>query len=434
MNVTTPFANMIANAARRLESVFPGYFPTAKHNHPKDFGWPTTVDFPALHYMYSRNGLAKAGVDKTVLKTWQTNPELWETEKPDETTLEAEIRKRFADLRLWQAFAEADRRSLVGGYAGVIIRYRDSKRFHEPVDKVRGGLDGIAEVIPAWAGQLEVADWNTDDQSEDYGKPKMFRFNEAAVSVTQGANRAFMIHPDRVLVWSGDGTVHCRSALEPGYNDLLDAEKVKGAGGEGFYKSASGRQVLEMDKEANLATMAAASGVTPDKLGEQINDQVADFTSGFDKMLMLQGMVAKPLTVTLPSPEHFFAAPVQSFAASINIPVKILIGNQTGERASTEDAADWALSNTARRENSTKPLINQFVQRLEAVGILPQRDWIINWADLTDATLETKIARAERMAKINAGALDPLFTGDEIRGVVGYEPINAVPDTGEEAE
>lgn len=432
MNAHNPLSRMIANAGRRLETMFPGYFTAPKHNHAKDFGWPVSIDFAALHAMYSRNGLARAGTDKTILKTWQTNPEIWETEDTDETQLEADIRKRFADLRLWQAFAEADRRAFVGGYAGVIIRYRDDKRFAEPVDRVSGGLDGIAEVIPAWAGQLEVSDWDTNEQSEDYGKPRMYRFNEATVSQQQGANRAFMIHPDRVLLWSADGTVHARSMLEAGYNDLLDAEKVKGAGGEGFYKSASGRQVLEADKETSLATMARDMGIAPDALGDAMQDQVADFTSGFDKMLFLQGITAKPMQVTLPSPEHFFAAPVASYASSIGMPVKILLGSQTGERASTEDAADWALTCTARRSNQSIPLINQFVQRLETVGILPERDWHIHWDDLTDATLETKIARAERMAKINQAALDPLFTGDEIRGVVGYEPLDTVSEDDDE--
>jgi uncharacterized protein len=422
----------IANAVRRLESVFPGYFQTSKHNHNADFGWPDALDFKMLHRMYCRNGLARAGVDKTVLKTWQTSPELWESEEAKESDLEATIRKRFADLRLWQAFAEADRRSMVGGYAGIIVRYRDSKAFDQPVDRVNGGLDGIAEVIPVWAGQLEVSDWVHDQRSEDYGKPKMFRFNEASVMHNSGQNRAFSVHPDRVLVWSADGTVHSRSCLEPGYNDLLDAEKVKGAGGEGFYKSASGRQVLEADKDASMEAMARGMGVAPSELATAMNDQVSDFQSGFDKMLWLQGMTAKTLSITLPSPEHFFAAPVQSYAASINIPMKILVGTQTGERASSEDAADWALVNMARRANQAIPTINSFVQQLERVGILPERDWHINWADLTDATLELKIGRAERMAKINQTSLDPLFTGDEIRGVVGYEPIDATPTEGDE--
>lgn len=422
---------LVINAARRLEAMFPGYFPQSKHNHYRDFGWPDSITFAQLYAMYHRNGLARAGIDKTVLKTWQDNPELWETENPDETQIERDIRQRFADLRLWQACATADRRALVGGYAGVILRLRDGKPFDQPVDRVPGGLDGIAEVIPAWGGvgaQIGVAEWVTDTSSEDYGKPAMFRFNEAAVG-GQHQVRQFMLHPDRVLIWSDDGTVHARSALEPGYNDLLDAEKVKGAGGEGFWKTARGSLALEAPADMDMAQMARSMGVDPSELADKMNEQVEDFQKGFDKMLALQGMTAKTLPISLPVPEHFFAAPVQSFAASINIPTKILIGNQTGERASTEDARDWAQANNARRNNAVRPLIGELVQRLERFGILPERDWHLHWSDLTDAGQAEKIERAAKMADINQKQRDdPVFFADEIRAAAGYEA--GAPDAG----
>jgi hypothetical protein len=151
-------ATMVVNSIqRRLDQMFPAYFSRGrKHDHFKDFGWPDQLDFEQLYRMYRRNGLAFAGVDKTILKTWQDNPEVWETEKPTESELEGDIRQRFADLRIWQHFAEADRRSMVGKYAGVILRFADSKKFHEPVDTVPGGILGLAGVIPAWEGQLTV--------------------------------------------------------------------------------------------------------------------------------------------------------------------------------------------------------------------------------------------------------------------------------------
>ncbi len=415
-------AAMIVNAARRLDGMFPGYFPATKHNHYGDFGWPQSLTFPQLYGMYLRNGLARAGVERTIAKTWQDSPQLWETEDEAETRLEAEIRQRFDDLRLWQMMAECDRRAMVGGYAGLIIRFRDGLPFDQPVRRMSGGLDAIAEVIPAWGeSQIEVAEWNSDTQSEDYGKPRMFRFNEAALS-NRDRLRQFNVHPDRVLVWSADGSVHARSLLEPGFNDLLDAEKVKGAGGEGFWKSARGSQVLEADKELNLDQMAKAMGVPTADLADAMNAQVQDFQRGFDKMPMLQGMQAKTLTIDLPSPEPFFNVAVSSFAASLNMPVRILVGNQTGERASTEDAREWSHTCNARRANTCRPLIGAFVARLERFGVLPQRDWHIEWSDLTEDSQELKIDRAAKMTAMNAQqSEEPVFTVGEIRRVAGFE-------------
>ncbi|ASP64392.1 anti-CBASS protein Acb1 family protein [Sinorhizobium meliloti] len=422
---------VVNNAVRRLDAMFPGYFASAKHNHYKDFGYPETLSFQQLYGMYTRNGIAQAGVNKTVLKTWQDNPFLLEKERDgseagqsDETTLEKQIRQRFDDLRLWPKLSDADGMSLVGAYSGVILRFADSKLFEEPVDRVPGGLDGLVEIIPAWEGQLTVSQWDTDERSESYGQPKMFQFNESAVDSKQQP-RSFVVHPDRVIIWSKNGTVHGKSILEPGYNDLLTLEKVSGAGGEGFWKNAKSAPVLEVDPEAKLTEMARMMGVPLEELVDKMNDQVEDWQKGFDKLLMVQGMEAKTLGITLPSPEHFFAIALQSFAASINMPVKILVGMQTGERASKEDADEWALTNMSRRNNYVIPNIRTLVQRLERVGILPERDWFVDWTDLTESSMSEKIERASKMADTNQkmGGDVYVFTDDEIRAVVGYEPL-----------
>src|SRR5690606_24834050 len=156
------------------------------------------------------------------------------------------------------------------------------------------------------------------------------------------------------------------------------------------------------------------------------NEQIDNFQSGFDKGLMLGGMTAKPMQISLPSPEHFFAAPVQAFAASLGIPYKELIGNITGERASTEDARAWAQTCMSRRENRILPLIQDFINRLERFGILPERDWHIEWPSLLDPSPEDKMARAKDMAEINAKhPSEYVFTPDEIREVADYDPLAA---------
>ncbi len=420
--------NLIPNAVqRRLGAMFPGFFGAAspKHDHFKDYGWPEDLRFEQLYRMYRRNGLAAAGIDKTILKTWEDSPKVWETEDPAETPLEAQIRQRFEDLRFWGRMAEADRRSMVGRYGGVIFRFADGRRFHEPVESVPGGLMGLVETIPFWQSQLEVAEWNSDVESEAYGQPSFYQFNEAALGDQSPSPRQFRVHPDRVLIWSDDGTVHGRSALEPGFNDLIDAEKIKGAGGEGFWKSARGAPMIEAPQGVKPQDVARAMGVEPDKLMEALNDQIESFQQGFDKGLIMGGMTAKPLQISLPVPEHFFAAPVQCFAASLSVPVKILLGSQTGERASTEDAQEWARTCMARRVTRNLPILREAVNRLERFGILPERDWSLNWGDLTEASPGEKLERAVKMASINAQSRDGLvFTEDEIREAADFEPLD----------
>jgi len=171
--------------------------------------------------------------------------------------------------------------------------------------------------------------------------------------------------------------------------------------------------------------LAKAMGVSVEEIADKMNEQVEDWQKGFDKLLMIQGMQAKSLSVTLPSPEHFFAIALQSFAASISMPVKILVGSQTGERASTEDANEWAQTNMSRRNNTVRPNIMDFVNRLERFKILPEKDWHLDWSDLTEASMTEKIDRVTKMADANQkmGNTEWIFTPEEMREVVGKEPL-----------
>lgn len=428
-----PLRLVVNNAGRSLQQMFPGFFGGQKHNHAADFGYPDRISFALAFDAYCRNPLARAAVDKTIGKTWEDNPLLQEyqrdgTETGDqgETETEADIRQRFADLRLWQHLAECDRRSLVGRYSGLILRLADGAAFSAPVGRVPGGLQGLVEVIPAWEGQLTVSEWDTDERSEAYGQPKMFAFAESAVGQQQQP-RSFSIHPDRVLVWSRDGTLNGRSAIEPGYNALLDMEKIRGGGGEGFWKNAKSGLSLEIDKDANIENMARAMGVGVTDLVDKIDAQVEGFNQGFDKSLLLQGIKATPVQVTLPSPEHFFAVASQSFAASWSIPMKILIGSQSGERASTEDSQEWAKVNMARRRDTAIPGAMALVNRLERFGILPEKDWYLDWASLLDSSPNEELERIERMATVNEKMRptgEVVFTADEMRAEAGREPLS----------
>lgn len=436
MNQVVQLANY---ARRRLENMFGGAFAgfgaNVKHDHYFDFGYPEQLLFEDFHKMYKRNGMASAAVAKTVQKTWETLPTLLEQERDgsqsgssEETSLEKQVRTRFGDLRLWANLAEVDARSLVGSYAGLILRFADSKPFDQPVDKVPGGLMGLVQVIPAWEGQLTVGAWDTDPQSERYGEPTMFQFDEAAVGYDKTQPRKLQIHPDRIIIWSKDGTINGNSALEPGYNDLLTMEKVSGAGGEGFWKNAKSAPVFEMNPEAKIEQLMKGLGVkSAEEVMDKMSEQVSDWQKGFDQLLVLQGMQAKTLGITLPSPEHFFAIALQSYAASWSCPLKILIGSQTGERASTEDAAEWSRTIMSRRATQTVPNIKVLIDRLERVGVLPEKDWYVDQEDLTEASMDQKMERASKMTEIDAKMQTSgewVFTPEEIRGAVGLEPLS----------
>lgn len=417
-------ANVSSIVRSRVQRAFAwGYGMNTKHDYAKDYGWVEELQFEHFYRMYSRSGIAAAGVDKTIGKTWQTMPSMWESEKPAESPTEKAIRKHFARKNIWRGLMDADRRSMVGCYAGAIIILRDGQKLDQPVTRVPKGIENVAGIIPAWEGQLTVAEWDEDQGSETFAEPLIFQFNQQAVGDAATSKISqFRIHRDRVLIWSDDGTVNCRSALEPGFNDLTDAEKIKGAGGEGFWKSSRGAPIIEAPKGISQQDVQRGmNAATPADVIDKLNETVDDFQSGFDKALMLGSFSVSPLTISLPQPKEFWEPCVQSFAASISMPFKELIGNITGERASTEDAQGWARTCMSRRENRVLPILYEFIERLVAWGVLERKDWTIGWDDLTESSPSEKMDLATKMATINSSqGTEPAFLPDEIRETAGF--------------
>lgn len=418
----------MVNAQRMLANIFPDYFTSApKHNHYADFGYPTALVFDNFYQLWRRNSFANAAISRYVEKTWEENPTFRNDPNPDAlNSVEQEVADHFKTIRFWQRLAQADRMSLVGGYSGLILRVADNQTLSQPVAR-SNGIEGIAGVVPIWKNQITVQKWDQDPTSETYNQPLMFQVTELPID-GQTSSRTVEIHPDRLVIWSEDGTMNSNSLLEPCYNDLLTIEKVMGAGGEGFWKNARSSPVIEVDPDAKLESLAKSLGVTTDKLGDKINEVVEDWQAGFDKMLMLQGMKLEQKGITLPQPGEFVDGPLQAVAASLSIPLKVLVGNQTGERASTEDAQDWARVITSRRINETTPLINEIARRFIMWGVLPKADWFPMWNDLTEARPSEKVDRASKLSSINrehvaSGGDQLIFTPDEIRAAVGYKPI-----------
>lgn len=425
MNALTPIQN--ARTVAALRSAIAAVMADQKHDHNHDFGYPDQIDFSQLYAIWDRNSLAQAGVSRIASTIWRDDPAIHEGEETHaETTIEAAIRQHFEDNRLWSKLADAYTRSLVGDFSAAILRVADGRQWDQPVGRVNG-IGGVWDIIPAWESQIEVADWDLDQTSRRYGQPAMYQFSETQIEdgKTRGAVRSLSIHPDRVLIMSSTGDMFGRSVLRSGLNDLISYAKVIGAGGEGFWKAARSSMSLEVDKEARLADLASAMGVAMADLPEKIDAVVADFVAGYDKSLMLQGIKPTTIGVTLPAnPDQYAAGPRQGFAASIDCPDKVLIGNQTGERASTEDLKLWSATCASRRNREVMPVLRDMVRRLEKWGALPAADWVVQWSDLTEPTGADKLAGAKVMAEINAASVglgDTPFSAAEIREQAGFE-------------
>ena len=113
---------------------------------------------------------------------------------------------------------------------------------------------------------------------------------------------------------------------------------------------------------------------------------------------------------------------MSKFASSIPIPVKVLIGQITGERASTEDNKDWAKTRMSRRNGFLTFVIESLIERLWRIGIIepPKGEVItVSWSDLLAPSYAEKLDNANKLADVatkTTNALGvPVIKANEIR-------------------
>lgn len=241
--------------------------------------------------------------------------------------------------------------------------------------------------------------------------------------------RRVKIHPDRVFVlgdWSGDAI----GWLEPAYNAFVSLEKVEGGSGESFLKNAARQLNINFDKEIDFTNLASMYGVSVSELQDKFNEAALELNRGNDVVMPTQGDNVTPLVTAVPDPRPTYDINLQTVSAALDTPSRILVGNQQGERASTEDQRYFNASRQADRLNRSFE-IEDFTDQLIRVGVLDAiGEKTVMWDDLNEQTAIEKLDSAKTMSEINSTAIatgEAVFDSDEIRTAAGYDPNGGEP-------
>lgn len=385
-----------------------------------EYGFKQVIEYADMYKLYRRGGIAHGAINKLVDTCWRNNPiiieGLEEERGKTETQFEREMKKTF-DNRFWMKIAEVDRRRLIGRYAGLIMRIRDSQEWDKPV--IRKGCE-VVEYIPVWAGALKPGELETDVKSDNYGKPKHWIYKAA---LPGGGTEQKEIHPDRIIIF-GDYAADAIGFLEPAFNAFVSLEKVEGGSGESFLKNAARQLAVSFEKDVRLRDLADAYSVDIDELTDRFNDAAREMNSGNDVLLALQGANVQTLTTAVSDPSATYHVNLQTVSCALDIPSRILIGNQQGERASTEDQR-YFNSRCMSRRRQLGAEIEDMLHHMARIGVISApKELSIVWDDLNAQSTAEKLESAHKMSQINQTAMatgEIIFTGDEIRQVAGYD-------------
>lgn len=410
------------------------------------YGWRENLTFTDYLLAYERGGAGFGAVHRLLDKCWQERPRIKQPEADKETPWETSVNKVLTAINGWQKLRDLDRRNMVGRYAALIYRVADGKPVNEPIATAAR----LVDLVPVWESQIEVQEWDTDTNSETYGQPKMFRFETAPPTDrdNQARPRTWLkVHPSRVQILAegsvGGNFTEGVPLLRAGFNSLTDLEKITGGSAEGFLKNSARAVTFSFDKDASPQVITTnpdgtASGKT---VREVIEEQVDGLNRSIDKAIVTQGATVGTLNTQMVSPEHAFDVAANLFAASVQIPMTILFGAQTGRLASDEDRADMNARCKSRQLNELTPMLEELIRRLQAMGLVQAGEFEIEWPQLDapgddgKATLLGKMTAAAQQA-FQAGITEPLFDANELRDVMDFEPRadDGMPTEGDPAQ
>jgi hypothetical protein len=214
--------------------------------------------------------------------------------------------------------------------------------------------------------------------------------------------------------------------LLPGFNALVDLEKITGGSAESFLKNSA--RTLHFKYAPDASPQAAVGVGTPDEVRAEHEKRVKAINRNQDAAITTQGADVTALQTATHDPTGAWMAAANTFAAAMRIPFSLIFGQQTGRLASDEDKADMQTRGKSRRARLLSRMIREFVRRMQACGVLPAGDFKVEWPPLDapgdkDRAELLKAYTAAMQAASGAGLVEPIFVGKELRKVVGYEPL-----------
>lgn len=434
-----PVLNAVNNYARR-SPLFGGgtggynYADTKHDKSWKDYGYPYQIDFFMHWNMFRRNGFAFAGATIPVEICWLTRPWVQQNDREDaddETDYEKAFKAFVDSINLWKVMRDGDLMQRVGRYSGLMWIVSDGKTPDKPIT---GKLDPskVVRVKPFYEGQLEPATWDTDRASPRYGLPLTYNLNEGGTGNRDPyANEAGVIHHSRITILTEDALgsdIYGIPCNEPGFNALLNLQKIQGAGGEGFWRQAAQRFVLEASSDTSDSEFDA------DEL-KALSEMIADMFAGLDKIPAIGNYKIVPLNTTISNPKEFLEANLSEYSASLKgIPRKLISGTQTGVKAADEDTQGFMRLMQSRRENQLTEMGRSIIEWVSTYTTLrpPKGGATLKWDDLTAPTQADRLELAIKMVQANRDAVlaqqQAPFHPSEIRAEAGYDPVDQLGD------
>jgi uncharacterized protein len=390
--------------ARRAGITFGG-----KRDIYSTLGYKRGLGFDDFNDRYIRGDIAARIIEAKPEATWRGGVEVIEDDKSEEyTTFETAFADLDRRLNIWPTLAQTDVLAGIGRYAVILIGAPGN--LETPLGKLRGP-DDVLYLQPYAENDASVSQNELITRSDNprYGLPEYYHMKRLA-ALGETAVPEKKVHWTRIVhVKDGalDNNLLGKPRLERVWNRLDDLDKIAGGGSEAFWlRSHQGFQ-FDLDKDAKLS---------PEK-EKEMAEEVDKFVNEIQRSVLTKGVTMNRTGSDVADISGPIMAIVSLISAATGIPVRILMGSERGELASTQDRDNWYDRITDRRVQYAHPfVIRPFTDRLIDHGGLPKpTKWETRWPDPRSVDDSVRADLTVKITKANQQQGEVIITPEEIR-------------------
>jgi hypothetical protein len=235
-----------------------------------------------------------------------------------------------------------------------------------------------------------VGRYNTNRLDPRFGWPETYNIttadpNSPAQTTTPGSQTT-EVHWSRCIHIADNiskNKVFGVPRMRPVLNRLLDLRKLYAACAEMYWKGAF--------FGLSFQTHPTLGGeVDVDKEG--LKHEYEEFMNGLQRAMFTAGLDVKTLAPNVVDPTPQILVLLQAICIQLDIPMRILMGSERGNLASTQDDAKWNDILRARQVGHVTPrVICPFFDRLISLEVLPEPEgYTVDWPDITSQTQADK--------------------------------------------
>lgn len=391
--------NMIANAMRSVLRGITGQPEMYDGNRDinSSCGYPDEPAPAEYDWMYKRFGVAKRVVNILPDESWKVLPTVRDTEDAEESPWEKEVVALNDKFKFFNYLTRLDRTCGIHSYGVLFFGLDDVENSNQLIQPVASKANLL--YLKVFNGErAQVATYDTDATSPRYGLPETYRLDFAEPLAQGSAGIATQtVHHSRVLHVADnleDGESFGEPRLRPVYNRLLDLRKLYGGSGEMFWQGANQGLAMNIDPNADLSDDDFA----------RFQTQMDDYSQGLSRKIVTQGGSIQTLGAQVADPTKHLMAQLQFIATTIGVPLRVLLGSEQAQLASSQDTANWNSRLHRRQVDHNGPrILKPFLDKMIELGMLPvpkNNEYQTHWQDLDTLSDMDKavVAKAESEA------------------------------------